>query len=182
MSIFDQCGPNDVFYLGLTFVLKWEKGFQNLPSDKGNWTGGEVGVGALKGTNMGISAAAYPNEDIQNMTKDRAAFLYRRDYFLPALCAVSPPRIAVAMFDAAVNSGTQSAIKFFQMAAGLTPDGIAGSKTLSFLATLTDKNSLEFCNPLISSRLQFDSTLPFAERFLIGWERRIIDLCFYVSS
>lgn len=37
-------------------------------NDKGNWTGGRVGVGQLKGTKYGISAAAYLHLGIKSLT------------------------------------------------------------------------------------------------------------------
>jgi lysozyme family protein len=38
-------------------LIEHEGGFQNDPDDSGNWTGGKVGVGELKGTKWGICAA-----------------------------------------------------------------------------------------------------------------------------
>lgn len=37
-------------------LMPHEGGFQCDPKDRGNWTGGRVGVGELKGTNRGIAA------------------------------------------------------------------------------------------------------------------------------
>lgn len=46
-------------------VLGYEGGFTQDPRDPGNWTGGRIGHGQLRGTQHGISAAAYPNLDIR---------------------------------------------------------------------------------------------------------------------
>lgn len=70
------------FLLAIPKVLKHENGFQADPNDRGNWTSGEVGVGELVGTNHGISAASYPNEDIKNLTVERATEIYERDFWV----------------------------------------------------------------------------------------------------
>jgi lysozyme family protein len=55
---------------------KVEGGFTLNPKDSGNWTGGKIGVGELKGSNFGISAAAYPKLDIKNLTREKVRPLY----------------------------------------------------------------------------------------------------------
>ena len=69
------------FEQALAVVLGHEGGFCAERSDPGNWTGGAVGCGELRGTKFGISAAAYPAEDIANLTPEAAAAIYRRDYW-----------------------------------------------------------------------------------------------------
>lgn len=101
-------------------ILRLEGGFQNDPDDRGNWTGGVVGVGENNGTNWGISAATYPNEDIKNMTKERALQLYKRDFWTPLKCDLMPAEIALLAFDFAVNSGLGTAKKFVKEASGYT--------------------------------------------------------------
>jgi lysozyme family protein len=62
-------------------ILNHEGGFQKLPNDKGNWTGGKIGVGVLKGTKYGISAARFPELDIENLTVAAAEEIYRAQYW-----------------------------------------------------------------------------------------------------
>lgn len=38
-------------------VIEHEGGYTDNPKDPGNWTGGEVGKGELKGSKYGLSAA-----------------------------------------------------------------------------------------------------------------------------
>lgn len=79
---------------GLTFVLKWEgKVYTNDPDDPG----GE--------TKYGISKRAYPNEDIKNLTPERALELYEKDYWDKCGCNELPYPYNVAVFDTAVNLG-----------------------------------------------------------------------------
>jgi lysozyme family protein len=62
-------------------ILKHEGGFQKLTTDKGNWTGGKIGVGELKGTKYGISAAQFPDLDIENLTIENAGAIYQSKYW-----------------------------------------------------------------------------------------------------
>lgn len=100
-----------------------EGGYTLDPDDKGNWTGGEIGSGILKGTNKGISAAAYPNEDIAGMTDERALFLFKRDYWDKCGLDSNPLKhLNLFIFDCAINQGVSVALLFFNQIkkAGLT--------------------------------------------------------------
>lgn len=100
-----------------------EGGLSMDPDDKGNWTGGKVGLGVLKGTNHGISAAAYPNEDIKNMSKARAIELYKRDYWDPVMKHIGTmTHLKLMAFDCAVNQGVSVAIKLLQSVAAVGGD------------------------------------------------------------
>ncbi len=74
-----------------------EGGFQNRSDDPGNFTP----AGEQKGTKYGISARAYPNEDIKNLTKQRAAELFQRDYGM--FSALADQRVMNKVLDLAVN-------------------------------------------------------------------------------
>ena len=91
VSDFDRC---------LDIVLKFEGGYVNHPNDPG----GE--------TNMGISKRAYPNIDIKGMTRETAAALYHRDYWMPLWCEKLTWPLNLFHFDAGVNHGVGQARKF----------------------------------------------------------------------
>lgn len=82
----------------MEFVGKWEwgndddGGFTNDPDDPG---------GATK---FGISQRAHPNENIPNLTIERARELYFKGYWLPYCEGVDWP-INIVVFDTAVNGG-----------------------------------------------------------------------------
>jgi lysozyme family protein len=59
--------------LCLPYIFAGEGGYTKNAKDPGNWTGGKVGKGILKGTKYGIAAASFPNLDIANLTKEQAA-------------------------------------------------------------------------------------------------------------
>lgn len=68
-------------------------GYTNDPDDPG----GE--------TKWGISKRAYPNEDIKNLTPERALQIYASDYWDKAGCDDIPFPLNVVVFDSAVNCG-----------------------------------------------------------------------------
>lgn len=113
-----------------------EGGFTQDTRDSGNWTGGEVGCGVCNGTKFGISAAAYPGEDIEHLTIERAKALYLRDYWGPAGCDAVPEAIKFDLFDMAVNSGVKAAVRALQLAVGETTDGALGPRTIQAVQSM----------------------------------------------
>lgn len=87
-----------LFEPAFAIVVGIEAGYVNDPLDPG----GE--------TKYGISKRAYPNEDIPNLTLDRARELYRRDYWDKANCDAYQWEIALITFDCAVNQGVSFAL------------------------------------------------------------------------
>ena len=55
------------FKQAFDLLIGHEGGYTNNPNDPGNWTGGKVNSGTLRGTKYGISAASYPTLDIKNL-------------------------------------------------------------------------------------------------------------------
>lgn len=80
-------------------------GWTIIRSDPGNWTGGRVGVGQLKGTKYGIAANTYPHLDIKNLTLADADAIYIRDYWPKAWGDDWPEGFDQITYDATVNSG-----------------------------------------------------------------------------
>ena len=102
----------DLFERSMTFLRKWEGGFQNNPEDHGNWTGGRKGVGELKGTKFGISAASYPDLDIVNLTQEQADAIYRRDYWQRSGADKLQWPACLLIFDTAVLHGVGTALNW----------------------------------------------------------------------
>lgn len=130
MSAFDDAFAD---VLGPEGVLSMD------PNDKGNWTGGEVGVGELKGSKYGISAAAFPHVDIANLTIDGAKILAYNNYWSPLRGDQMPAHIGSAVFDMAYNEGIVQAAKTVQRACGATDDGVIGPATIAKLAAIDPK-------------------------------------------
>jgi lysozyme family protein len=154
-------------------VLGHEGGLTLDPRDRGNWTSGIPGVGELKGTKFGIAAHVYPNEDIQNLSLERAKEIYKKDYWGPAGCDAVPNAIKFDLFDMAINSGRAAAIRTLQRAAGMKPheaDGKLGPKTLLAIASVPSTRLVARFN---GERLLFMTDLPSWSTFSRGWAKRV---------
>ena len=162
------------FEQALAIVVDHEGGFCSERVDPGNWTGGAVGCGELRGTKFGISAAAYPAEDIINLTLEKAAEIYRRDYWDRVLGDRLSPPLALLVFDAAVNNGVIRAAGWLQGVVGATVDGRLGSETLAAVdAAMCARGSVAVCAEFLAQRLVFMTGLPTWRIFGLGWARRI---------
>jgi len=148
----------DNFDRALAEILRHEGGYINDPHDPG----GE--------TNMGISKRSYPLEDIKNMTRERAAAIYRRDFWNAIRGDELPAGVDLAAFDAAVNSGPSRAAKWLQRAVAVKADGVVGSNTL---AAVGRADAARTINRMLDDRLAWLHGLPTWERYRIGWSRRI---------
>jgi lysozyme family protein len=169
----------DNFARCFAFTLGAEGGYSNNAADPGNWTGGAVGNGELRGTKFGISASAYPQLDIANLTQDEAEAIYRRDYWAALQGDDLPLPIALVAFDAAVNAGPRRAISWLQLAAGIPADGVLGSATL---AALNAGDAAALAREALVRRLEFSTHLATWASFGLGWSRRIIALAGEVSA
>ena len=158
-------------------VIGHEGGFTDRRSDPGNWTGGRIGSGTLKGTNFGISAASYPGLDIRNLTLDDAKRIYWRDYYEPSGASLCIPGASLAVFDAAVNTGNSRARKWLQKAVGVSADGIIGPITEEALRRKLTTDANGFLKEVMSHRtwhhMKLDSM---DDEYGLGWSRRIIDV------
>ena len=139
-------------------VLKDEGGYVNDPADRG----GE--------TKYGISKRAYPNENIKDLSIDRARSIYRRDYWDRSRCQELPEEIRYIHFDTSINMGIRMATKLLQRAGGVTDDGMFGSDTLKAAVNVTleryaHERLLQY-NDLVKQR-------PDNAKFLKGWTNRV---------
>jgi lysozyme family protein len=116
------------FSLAVARVLKHEGGYKPATPDD---PGGE--------TNRGICKRDYPNEDIRNMTDERATAIYLTDYWLPSHLSQLPAaltEVAARVFDIGVDTGMKAAIICLQRALravtgrALTEDGGIGAETV----------------------------------------------------
>lgn len=149
------------------------------PYDRGNWTGGAMGVGELKGTKFGISAAAYPDLDIENLTFDDAVGIYQRDYLAKIRGADLPPPLALLVFDFAVNSGVREAIDKLQLVVGADRDGVIGDQTIAAVKYhATNKGLAAVCAEYLAQRLLFLVASPEWPRDGVGFARRVCTLAY----
>lgn len=149
-----------------------EGNYSNDPRDPGNWTGGKVGVGELKGTKYGVSAKSYPHLDIINLTLAEAKVIAKRDYWDLVRGDDLPPAVAHAIFDTAYNQGVGAAIILFQKAVKVTPDGNFGPLTLQAYQQLGTK---KFARAFTIGRILRYSSTPGWDIDAAGWTGRALD-------
>ncbi len=153
-------------------ILRHEGGFSDVRSDPGNWTGGRVGAGLLKGTKYGISAAAYPTIDIKNITVEFAASQYKNKYWNRVKGDQLPDGIDLVAFDPAVNSGVSRGSRWLQSALGVTQDGKIGPQTVLAAQTATD--GVAVIKRACAARMGFLRGLTSLwSTYSRGWTRRV---------
>ena len=166
------------FAAAVALVLAHEGGFQAEPGDPGNWTGGKVGVGALKGTKYGISAASYPALDIAGLSADDAAAIYRRDWWDRFGLAGLPPVLAAKLLDAGVNIGMGEAVRCLQRAlracgTALAEDGALGPVTVDAATAAPAPAVLAALREALAGHYRLVAARnPTEQRFLPGWLAR----------
>jgi lysozyme family protein len=139
-------------------VVGVEGGYVNDPRDPG----GE--------TKYGITKRSYPEEDIANLTLERAKYLYQRDYWQLAKCDQLPWPLAYFVFDAAVNQGWNNAVKLLQKSVGTVQDGVLGNNTLAAIKRADQK---ELCGIYMADRaLRYTGTRNF-DVYGRGWLKRL---------
>ena len=144
-------------------VLEHEGGYVDDPTD----AGGE--------TKYGISKRAYPDEDIKELTIERAKELYKRDYWDRYRTADLPDRLRHIYVDMCINMGGGRAIKILQEACNsknatkIDIDGGIGPATIKAASNVEPFR-------LRAYRVMFYAELvmkkPEQERFWVGWFRR----------
>ena len=129
---------------------KNEGGYSNHPNDRGGKT------------MYGISSRWYPNEDIENLTRERANAILYRDYWLKPRINQLPDEFADIVFDDGIVQGQPTAIMNLQKALGTRVDGIIGSDTLGALENANydaiRQNFIRNVNEVEDKYLQNDSS------------------------
>ncbi len=120
----EMLADNRFFNAMNQYVMPNEGGYVNNKNDRG----GE--------TNMGITKKFYPDEDIKNLTRERANAIYYRDYWKYNGINTLPDEIVGIVFDNAVIQGQGTAIKNLQRSIGVEDDGILGPITINALKNI----------------------------------------------
>ncbi len=155
-------GPPLSFDAAFEGVIGVEGGYVNNPSDPG----GE--------TKYGISKRAFPNEDIKNLTLERAKELYRQEYWTPLKTDQMPAPLAFELFDFAVNSGPRTAVTCLQELVGAKQDGSVGPQTLLCIAHAVQTTSATaVCRDYMAARMRYLRSLPTWHTFERGWTARL---------
>lgn len=141
-------------------------GYVNNPKDPG----GE--------TKFGVSKKQYPTLDVKGLTLEDTMTIYKKDYWLKAMCYTMPPEVALIHFDACVNHNMVKAVTFLQNACGAVSDGKIGPRTISKLQTsCSTEGTSEIVRKMLEQREKYFRALvankPDLGVFLAGWLNRI---------
>ncbi len=154
----------------LADVLVHEGGYTADRRDPGNWTGGKVGRGELKGTKKGIAAASYPQLDIKNLTDAKIAEIYEANYWRKIRGDELPAGVDLSGFDYSVNSGVSRSAKDLQRVLGVTVDGRIGPVTI-LAARAQDARTI--IKGHCARRMSFLRSLAIWNTFKNGWSTRV---------
>lgn len=151
-------------------LISHEGGFSDDKNDPGNWTGGRVNVGELKGTKYGIAANTYGEVDIKNLTLEGAKQLYYRDWWLKAGADQIDGAIVYQLWDFAVNAGMSTAKRALQRAARVADDGQIGPATIRAVQSI---GTTDVLMRFAAQRLRFYTSLSTWGTYGKGWANRV---------
>lgn len=159
------------FEAAFEHVLGLEGGYVNDPRDPG----GETNLGI---THLTLAAAKERGivpmtTTVKALTTEQAKAIYRVMYWEEVGADKLPFKLAVFVFDAAVNQGHHPAIRMLQDAVGVHADGILGPRTL---AAVYGSDATETAAMYMARRaLRYTRTRNF-EIFGLGWLKRLFKI------
>ncbi|MGH7036356.1 MAG: glycosyl hydrolase 108 family protein [Stellaceae bacterium] len=177
-ALIAEAANDRAFAAAVAVLLAHEGGFQKAPDDPGNWTGGKIGLGALKGTKYGISAAQYPTLDIEGLSPSDAAAIYRRDWWDRFGLERLPAALAAKLLDAGVNIGMENAMRSLQRALRacgkpVAEDGVLGAATFAAIAATAPEALLAALREALAGHYRLIAARgKTQQRFLAGWLAR----------
>ncbi len=185
---------SDNFSRAHLFTARWEGGLSDHPSDKGGLTSHGVSLAFLKdlattstGKNLLQSLCIrvpVTRASVAGITREKAAALFRHEFWDRLKCDQLPFRQAAMLYDAAVNCGCKQALKFSQRGynncvnygSKLAVDGLMGPLTRRALS----QDTPALVRAILQCRRDFYEQLaqskPSQAVFLKGWLNRVNDL------
>ena len=158
-------------------MTAFDLAFDRLLGHEGGYTAGEGDPGGE--TQWGISKRSYPNEDIKALTIDDAKLIYRRDFWNRIHADELPPALAFQVFDFAVNSGIETAVRYLQRALGVGDDGHFGPITRAAAAKMSESDAVM---RFAAERIEFYCRLSTFGTFGKGWVRRVAQNLRYAAE
>ncbi|MCR4333109.1 MAG: hypothetical protein NUV34_10495 [Sulfuricaulis sp.] len=148
--------------------MNFDIAFDRLMGHEGGYTTGENDPGGE--TNWGISKRSYPSVNIEDLTREDAAAIYRKDFWNRIHADELYDGVAFQSFDFAVNSGIETAVRKLQAALGVADDGHWGPVTMAAAKAMSESDQIMRLN---AQRLRFMARLSVWPSFSRGWARRI---------
>lgn len=162
------------FEICLDEVLRHEGGYFDHPSDPGG------------ATNMGITHKTLARwrkispwwglvkAEVKALDRGEAAQIYRASYWDQARCGSLPRGLDLALFDFAVNSGPDRAIRVLQAELGVVIDGRIGPLTIAAVTTRVAAGGVSrLIDTYCTRRMGFLNGLKTFAVFGKGWTARV---------
>ena len=173
------------------FVQRWEGGsaFTVDPNDPGGAT--KYGVSFRFLQNLPLKDADVNRDrvvcwrDVQALTHEQATSIFLRYFWLVLRCDELPERLALAIYDTAVNCGRTRAAGWLQREVGAKVDGIIGPKTVEAVRRqlILGRDLLEeliICRNVLARRechyIALADEHDWARKYRRGWMNRTRDL------
>ncbi|RDI58735.1 glycoside hydrolase family 108 protein [Microvirga subterranea] len=155
------------FDRSLAEVLRHEGGFVQHPADPG----GATKHGITRATLSRFRGRPVSVEDVRALTREEAGTIYRRHYWDAVRGDELPAGVDLALFDFAVNSGPERAVRRLQGILGVPADGVVGPRTL---AAARNAEAADVIRRLTRARHTFLSGLASWPIFGRGWRSRVL--------
>lgn len=161
MSRFAEC---------LAVILREEGGYVDNPHDHGGATNHGVTQATFDAWRAARNEAAGP---VRYITNDEVAAIYQEQFWGPSHASDCAEPLDLVVFDTAVNSGPELAVRTLQRALGVPPDGVVGPVTAARISSCDPKG---VAARFLDLREQFYEVLvdrdPSQACFLKGWLSR----------
>lgn len=153
------------------FILKWEGGFVNDPTDRGGATNMGVTIGTWKQVGYDKDGDGDIDvDDLRQLTKEDVVNGVLKPHYWDRWKAdqINNQSIANLLVDWVWGSGVHG-IKIPQNILGVSQDGIVGNKTLSAINNYPNKK--ELFDKIYSSRVDFINTI--VANSVVAYEKKI---------
>lgn len=155
----------------IAHVVDLEGGYVNNVNDRGGPTKYGITLATLHDWRKS-PVSAY---DVQQLTVDEAAKIYRQNYFVgPHLDVVSNGPVLEFLFDYGINSGPGAAIAALQRALDIPDDGSIGPITTRVVKAVTNWTALfwRLKAERLEAALRDVGRNPSQSIFAVGWANR----------
>ena len=152
---------HDKFIVAVNFLIDSLEGtkYEDDPTDSGG------------PTKFGIDSTSHPDEDIENLTRERAIEIYLESYWSAGNLNLIPTNLQLQHFCGIAVMGISGHCKVLQRAANVIPDGVLGPISLAALKFITPNRVADF------ERAHYDAIIvkrPKDESHRNGWYDRIV--------
>lgn len=148
--------------------MNFEVAFDRLIGNEGGYVDDPNDPGGE--TKWGISKRSYPHLVIKDLTRDDAKEIYRKDFWQRVNASKLPGSVAFQLFDFAVNSGIETAVRHLQRAIGVADDGNWGPNSQAAADATSETDMIML---LLAQRIRFMVRRKNWPAHGAGWMNRI---------